>query len=103
LHVHFVIGQYVRHALVRDAWRRGIVDIRRIAVPARSSPARESSRAAARYLAKYVSKSADDGRAVGAHRYEVAQGFQPRAVRLFDRDPDSLIERASARMGVAPA
>jgi hypothetical protein len=41
------------------------------------------SRIAASYLAKYVSKNiASDERVPGLHRYEVAQGFQPKRVRL---------------------
>ena len=103
LHVHFAVGQYVRHTLIRDAWQRGIVDIRRITPPPGSGGWREAERVAARYLAKYVSKSGDAAREMGTHRYEVAQGFQPRSLRFFDRTQDAVIERASAEMGAPPA
>ena len=43
------------------------------------SGALEEARQAARYLAKYVSKNVADERVPRLHRYEVAQGFQPRA------------------------
>jgi hypothetical protein len=103
LHVHFAVGRYVHHSLVRTTWRLGIVDIRRVIAQRRSEGAHEAARVAARYLAKYVSKAAETNRTAGSHRYEVAQGFQPRSLRLIDRSREAVIERASAEMGRPPA
>jgi len=45
---------------------------------------RDGVRSAARYLAKYVGKGFEEQENVGAlHRYDVAQGFKPRTVRIF--------------------
>jgi hypothetical protein len=102
IHVHFALGLFVPHAVLRDAWGRGIVDIRRIRADCEPGelPAR---RLAARYLAKYVSKSHDQERPRGEHRYEVAQRFQPRSLRIVGRTQDEVIRRASEAMGAAPA
>jgi hypothetical protein len=62
LHVHFAVGRYVRHGLIRDVWGRGIVHIKLIGDLPHGSGALEEARAAAGYLAKYVSKSVDDER-----------------------------------------
>ena len=78
---------------------RGIVDIRRVTVRRAGDATNEAAKTTARYLAKYVGKSTDSEKAVaGNHRYEVAQGFQPRSVQFFDRSPEAVIERASAEM-----
>ncbi len=99
LHVHFAVGRYVPYAVVGDAWGRGIVDIRRVTVRRAGDATNEAAKTAARYLAKYVGKSTDSEKAVaGNHRFEVAQGFQPRSVQFFDRSPEAVIERASAEM-----
>jgi hypothetical protein len=62
----------------------------------------EEARLAARYLGKYVGKALDGGPA-GLHRYEVAQGFQPRRVRVTCDTLEEALERAGAIMGGAPA
>ena len=57
---------------------------------------------AARYLAKYVSKSIGDERVPRLHRYEVAQGFQPERVTLQGSSEEAVIAEASEQMGSEP-
>jgi hypothetical protein len=102
LHVHFAVGRYVRQRLIRDVWGRGIVHIKLIGDLPHGSGALEEARAAAGYLAKYVSKSLDDQRrAAGLHRYEVAQGFQPQRLQLAGAVEEEVLGEAVARMGGA--
>ena len=54
---------------------------------------------AAGYLSKYVTKSFEDdecARVPGLHRYEVAEGFQPRSMRLPGRSAGEVIAQAAA-------
>jgi hypothetical protein len=88
LHVHLGLSHYVPKDRLAALWGHGFVDVRKI----RAGGGRESARAAARYLSKYVTKSAVA--APGEHRYEVRQGFQPRRVRLFARTVDELLDLA---------
>lgn len=104
LHVHFAVGRYVRQRLIRDLWARGIVHIKLIGDLPQGSGALEEARVAAAYLAKYVSKNLDDERrTAGLHRYEVAQGFQPKRVQLWARGEVELLAEASALMGAQPS
>jgi hypothetical protein len=57
----------------------GFVDVRMFGNRGRGKGA--GVRGAAGYVAKYVGKSYEDG-LEGRHRYEVAQGHQPEAVRI---------------------
>ena len=66
------------------------------------SGALEEARQAARYLAKYVSKNVDDERVPRLHRYEVAQGFQPKPVPLRGLSDEDVIGQASELMGGEP-
>lgn len=81
LHVHFAVGRYVDKPLIAGAWGRGFVEIRRLNVELQYASALARARIAAAYLGKYVSKALD--RSGGLHRYEVAEGFQPRRLRFF--------------------
>jgi hypothetical protein len=51
---------------------------------ARSGASRSGARRAASYAAKYIGKDFDQGDEIplGAHRYEVAEGFQPPVLKL---------------------
>jgi hypothetical protein len=102
LHVHFAVGRYVRERLIRQVWGRGITHIKRIQDLPVGSGAIEESRRAAGYLAKYASKSLDDDPTRGLHRYEVAQGFQPRVVSFQGESEAEVVGAASEVMGGAP-
>lgn len=103
LHAHFAVGRYVKRSLIADAWGRGFVHIKLLGNLPVGSGSLEEARLAARYLAKYVAKAIDDGRPAGLHRYEVAQGFQPRKVEIHGRSREDAIRQASAVMGRAPS
>ncbi len=62
------------------------------------------ARLAGTYLAKYVSKSFSDSgaRELGAHRYDVAQGFQPERLRFTGRSRGEVLDLASAHLGHGP-
>ena len=78
LHAHVAVGSFIPKRLIEESWGHGFVDVRLI----RSRHVRgalNQSRAAAGYLAKYVGKDLARKRESGLHRYEVAQGFQPRS------------------------
>ena len=81
LHVHFAVGQYIEKDRIAGAWHHGFVEIRRLAADLQHASDLARARIAAAYLGKYVSKSFD--RNAGLHRYDVAQGFQPRRLRFF--------------------
>ncbi len=102
LHAHFAVGQYIRRGWIDEAWGHGLVHIKLLGdLPAGPSSLQEA-RVAARYLSKYVSK--DLGATVpGLHRYEVAQGFQPRRVALRGRTAWEALHRASEAMGSDPS
>ena len=54
-------------------------------------------------LAKYVGKDLEGGgQRAGLHRYEVAQGFQPRAVPIHAHTSDEVLGWAETFMGTAP-
>jgi hypothetical protein len=101
LHAHALFGQYVPHALLRSAWGLGIVDIRR---RERGTEAGSiaSTRRAVSYLSKYIVKSFDERRVRGLHRYELAQGFQPRVERIVASTREEALDLASERMGRRP-
>lgn len=107
LHLHYAMGQYVARSTLADAWGHGWVNIKRFTNLPSGSGTLRRSRAAARYLSKYVSKSFDIApgreRPAGLHRYEVAEGFQPRAVRLAGASPGEVLSKAAAVMGTLPS
>jgi hypothetical protein len=102
LHVHFAVGEFVRHGLIKDVWGRGIVHVRLIGDLPVGSGQLEEARVAAGYLAKYVSKNVGDERIPRLHRYEVAQGFQPERVPLRGVSEAAVVALASERMGSDP-
>jgi hypothetical protein len=100
-HVHFAVGRFVGQRLIRDTWGHGHVDIRLLGDLPVGSGALEEARVAARYLGKYVGKALDRGPA-GLHRYEVAQGFQPKARRLVGGSAGDVLAQAAGLMGSEP-
>lgn len=90
--------------MIERAWPHGFVSIKLLGnLPVGSSPLSEA-RIAGGYLAKYVAKSfADDGsRDLGAHRYDVAQGFQPEAIRFTGTSRGDVLQQASAHLRDTP-
>lgn len=107
LHVHFAVGQFIARSKIEAAWGHGFVHIKRLSdLPVGSTSLHEARRAAG-YLSKYISKTFEPGegeRLAGMHRYEVAQGFQPPAMRLTGRSADDVLLQAVERMaGLLPA
>jgi hypothetical protein len=103
LHVHFAVGRYVRHRAIERAWGHGFVHIKLLGDLPIGSGSVGEARQAARYLSKYVGKDLASTQAAGRHRYEVAQGFQPRAVRLDGATADEVLGWAETVMGSAPS
>lgn len=102
LHVHFAVGRYVRQGVIRDAWGRGFAHIKLLGNLPVGSGALGEARLASRYLSKYVGKDLGEGAAAGLHRYEVAQGFQPRALPLDGSTSDEVLAWAETVMGAVP-
>jgi len=97
LHVHFIVGRYVRQSLIREAWGHGIVHIKLIGDLPVGSGVLAEARKAAGYLCKYIGKGLDDERRTsGLHRYEVAQGFQPKRIYVYG-ETDAEANRACFR------
>ena len=103
LHLHFAVGRYVKHSLIKAAWGRGIVHIKLLGDLPVGSGSLEEARLAARYLGKYAGKALDGDRPAGLHRYEVAQGFKPEPVYCDGGTVEDVIGQASAFMGRQPA
>jgi hypothetical protein len=107
LHVHFAVGQFINRTKIEAAWGRGFVHIKRLSdLPVGSTSLHEARRAAG-YLSKYVTKAfadTEEERALGLHRYEVGQGFQPPVFRLTGVSSQDVLHQAIERMGgVLPA
>ena len=105
LHAHFAVGRYVPAGKIRQAWGRGRTNIKLLGNLPTGSGTLGEARLAARYLAKYVGKDlAADGQPSGLqlHRYEVAQGFQPRSHPLTGDSADEVLGWASVAMGAPP-
>lgn len=101
LHLHFAVGQFIHRSLIASTWGRGFIKIKRLSDLPVGATSWDEARRAAGYLSKYVSKTfeADLG---GLHRYEVAQGFQPRRVRLTGRSAHDVLAQAVEVMGARP-
>jgi hypothetical protein len=103
LHAHFAVGRWIAQGDIKRAWGRGHVHIKLLGDLPVGSGTLGEARLAARYLAKYVGKDlAAGGQPSGLHRYEVAQGFQPRVVQIDGTSADEVIGWADTYMG-APA
>lgn len=103
IHVHFAVGRYVKVAVIREAWGRVIVDIRRRSDLRMGGGEEEEARHAARYMAKYLRKGFEDEGLLGQHRFDVAQGFRPRLERLEGRSMADVTAKASDRIGYQPS
>jgi hypothetical protein len=100
LHAHFRVGRWIAQGDIKRAWGRGHVHIKLLGDLPVGSGSLGEARLAARYLAKYIGKDlAHGGQPSGLHRYDVAQRFQPRAVRLVGATADEVIAWAETVMG----
>jgi hypothetical protein len=100
-HVHFGVGRFVRRKWLEEAWPHGWIWIHLHGGLPVGSGSLGEARSTARYLAKYVGK-AFGAEVRGLHRYEVAQGFQPRVIRLMGRSSTDVLNRACKEMAAEP-
>lgn len=91
LHVHLLLPMGISRSLIESCWGHGWTTVKRM----RSHRYR---RAVAHYLAKDFNAS----RTQGAHRYEVAQGFQPEVVRARFATAEMALAWARRLMGSEP-
>lgn len=89
-HVNILLNSYVRHKRLERAWGRGFVWITKFKS---RTGGKDAAREAARYVAKYAGKDVE-GMPGSVHRYEVAEGFQPAAVRLYGASLADLFSQA---------
>jgi hypothetical protein len=76
VHVHALLPK-VSGAALRDAWPCGCTDVADL-----------RSRTEVRKAAHYIAKDFDKVREPRSHRYEVAQGFAPEAIRSHTDSPE---------------
>lgn len=100
-HVHFAVGRFVHRKWIHEAWGHGFVHIKLLGDLPTGSGSWGEARRAAGYLAKYLGKAVAGGPA-GLHRYEVAQGFQPKRVRFYGPTADDALAQASEFIGSEP-
>jgi hypothetical protein len=98
LHVHFAVGRFIGHGLIREVWGQGHVHIKLLGDLPTGSGVLGEARLASRYLSKYIGKDLGTGEAAGLHRYEVAQGFQRRSISLDGRTAEDVVGWAESVM-----
>lgn len=101
LHLHFAVGRFIKRSLIERSWGQGFVHIKLLGDLPVGSGTLDQSRLAARYLAKYVTKDVNQNLA-GLHRYEVAQGFQPRRVAFTATTGAEALSMLSTEMAKPP-
>jgi hypothetical protein len=102
-HVHMGLADFIAKERLGELWGHGFVDVRRRR-RRKGDGANDSARTAARYISKYVGKAFDAGQSIGCHRYEVAQGFQPRRESLvFDTEAEARAWLAEQMGGAQPS
>lgn len=105
LHAHFAVGRFIKRGLIEAAWPHGFVSIKLLGNLPVGSTSLSEARLAGGYLAKYVAKTFADpvARDLGAHRYDVAEGFQPERVRFHGISRAEVLAKASAHLGAEPS
>jgi len=106
LHAHFVCNQYIHRSVIERVWQavpgHGFVKGKLIGDLGVGSGTVDEARKAAGYIGKYMTKDLDEKRILGLHRYDVAQGFQPRKVTVTGPKLEEAVRRASELMGGFP-
>jgi hypothetical protein len=102
LHVHFAVGRFIPVGAIKRSWGHGFVHITLLGDLPVGSGTLGEARLAARYLAKYLGKDLGSS-AAGLHRYEVAQGFQPKSQSVAAETSDEVLGWAAATMGDWPS
>jgi hypothetical protein len=102
LHAHFAVGRFIGVRSVERAWGHGFVHIKLLGNLPVGSGTYGEARLAARYLAKYIGKDLGAEGTARRHRYEVGEGFQPRAVTLDGSTSDEVLAWAETVMGRPP-
>ena len=106
LHAHFVCDRFIHRSVIAEAWQRtpghGFVKGKLIGDLGVAATRADEARIAARYISKYMDKDVDEKRVLGLHRYDCAQGFQPRKFTVPGPKLDQAIERAADLMGGFP-
>ncbi len=102
MHAHFAVGQFIPRGLIEEAWGHGFVHIKLLGDLPVGSGRHAEARKAGGYLSKYAGKDFDKAKMPGLHRYEVAQGFTPEAVKLYAKTLEGVLTQANEIMG-APA
>jgi hypothetical protein len=107
LHAHFVCDRFIKRSIVEVCWQHvpghGHVKGKLIGDLGVASSRADEARIAAGYIAKYMDKDFDEKRVLGLHRYDCAQGFQPKKVVVPGPKLEQAIERAADLMGAYPA
>jgi hypothetical protein len=89
-HINVLLGEYLPQDRMTASWGRGHTWVSKFR-GRQGESMRDAARRAAGYVAKYVSKEFADLPG-GVHRYEVAQGFAVREVRVFALSATGLVE-----------
>lgn len=95
-HVNVLVGEFLAHDGIESSWGRGNVWVSKFEGRLGESM-RDAARRAAAYVAKYVTKEFAD-LPPGVHRYELAQGFQLREVRVFALSASGLLEECGGEV-----
>ncbi len=90
LHAHLMLPG-LSHRAVEEAWSLGTVDIQVMRTVLER-----------RRVAMYVSKKFDERVGAGRHRYQVARGFEPEAIRWFAEEPEQGVDELVEAMGREP-
>jgi hypothetical protein len=99
LHAHFACAQFIKRSLIEEAWGRGFVHIKLLGdLPSGSSTVDEARRAG-RYLSKYMDKDFGRVRSMGLHRYDRAQGFEPKKILVHGSSYEDAYHGVCAAMG----
>jgi len=103
-HVNLFVPKRLAHHHVRELWGHGHVWVSDWAKDSRVVDARlgfvDALRLGAQYGCKYASKDwGEDVLAGGAHRYEIAQGFRPRAITVIADSAGAGVRFASVCFG----